>query len=157
MKHYCMSHCDGDRVVTAALRKQVIAAIDAVTLSSATIKPGLGFATKIRNTIVGQLRTSGWSGEVSVSSNSDMTITSAKDDIGLCLQTGNMSRIYADLIKLQAMYLDNHIKGAVIIVPSQEAAKLLGSNIAQAKRLERELAIFKKAYHVPTIVFALEV
>ncbi|MBK7593544.1 MAG: restriction endonuclease, partial [Betaproteobacteria bacterium] len=39
------------------------------------------------------------------------------------------------------MYLNNHIKAAAIILPSQEAAKLLGDNIAQAKRLERELAI----------------
>ena len=75
-----------------------------------------------------------------------MTITSAKDDIGLCLQTGNMSRMYADLMKLQTMYLNNTIKAAAIIVPSQETAKLLGDNIAQAKRLERELAIFKLVY-----------
>lgn len=85
-----------------------------------------------------------------------MTITSSKSDIGLCIQTGNMARIYADLMKLQAMYLNNHIKAAVIILPSQEAAKHMGDNIAQANRLQRELEIFKKAYHVPTIVYALE-
>lgn len=85
-----------------------------------------------------------------------MTITSSKDDVGLCLQTGNMSRLYADLMKLQAMNLDGMIKAAIIILPSQQTAKLLGSNVAQAKRLERELAIFKKAYHVPTVIFALE-
>jgi len=42
------------------------------------------------------------------------------------------------------------------VVPSQEVAKVIGKNIAQAKRLERELEIFKKAYHVPTLVYALE-
>ena len=85
-----------------------------------------------------------------------MTITSMKDEVGLCLQTGNMARMYADLIKLQTLYLDNAIKAAAIIVPSNPIAKLLGSNIAEAKRLERELKIFKKAYHVPTLVFGLE-
>jgi hypothetical protein len=59
-------------------------------------------------------------------------------------------------MKLQAMYLENSIKSAAIILPSHPLAKQLGSNIAQAKRLERELEIFKKAYHVPTLVFSLE-
>jgi hypothetical protein len=59
-------------------------------------------------------------------------------------------------MKLQAMYLDRSIKSAAIILPSHPLAKQLGSNIAQAKRLERELEIFKKAYQVPTLVFALE-
>ena len=85
-----------------------------------------------------------------------MTITSIKNEVGLCLQTGNMARMYADLMKLQTLYLNNAIKAAVIVVPSEPVAKLLGSNIAQAKRLTRELDIFKKAYHVPTLIFALE-
>jgi hypothetical protein len=64
--------------------------------------------------------------------------------------------MYADLIKLQTLYLNNAIKSAVIVVPSEPVAKKLGSNIAQSKRLERELDIFKKAYHVPTLIYALE-
>ncbi len=151
MKHFTFTHCAGEKSVSLANRKTII---DAIT--SVSIKPGPRTASKIRAQLISNLKTSGWSGEVKLAADSDMTITSLKDDVGLCLQTGNMSRIYADLMKLQTMYLNSHIKGAVIIVPSQETAKLLGSNIAQAKRLERELAIFKKAYHVPTIVYALE-
>ena len=67
-----------------------------------------------------------------------------------------MARLYADMIKLQTLYLNNAIKSAVMVVPSAPVAKLLGSNVAQAKRLERELEIFKKAYHVPTLIFSLE-
>lgn len=151
MKHYTLSHCAGDKTIDSAHKKQIADAI-----ASVAIKAGPGAAPKIRTQLISNLKGLGWSGEVSVSENSDMTITSTKSDIGLCLQTGNMSRIYADLMKLQAMYLNNHIKAAAIILPSQEAAKLMGDNIAQAKRLERELAIFKKAYHVPTIIYALE-
>ena len=55
-------------------------------------------------------------------------------------------------VALEHMLVD----AAAIILPSQEAASLLGSNVAQARRLERELAIFKKAYHVPTVIYALE-
>ena len=151
MKHFTFTHCAGDKAVSAANRKLVVDAITAVS-----VKPGPGNASKIRTQLISNLKTAGWSGEVKLAADSDMTITSVKDDVGLCLQTGNMSRMYADLMKLQTMYLNNHIKAAVILVPSQEAAKLLGSNIAQAKRLERELGIFKKAYHVPTIIYALE-
>lgn len=72
------------------------------------------------------------------------------------LADGKCGPIYADIIKLQVLYFDNAINSAVIVVPSQEVAKVIGKNIAQAKRLERELEIFKKAYHVPTLVYALE-
>lgn len=151
MKHSAYSHCAGDKEVPAALQKEVASAIAAVN-----VKPARGTVKKLRDALINELKVAGWSKEVAVSKNSDMTITSAKGEVGLCLQTGNMARMYADLIKLQAMYLDNAIRSAVIVVPSQPIASQLGSNIAQAKRLERELEIFKKAYHVPTVIFALE-
>ena len=151
MRHFTLSHCAGEKCIPATLRKDVADAITGIT-----VKAGPGAAPRIRAQLLSKLKAAGWSGEVCVSAESDMTITSAKDDIGLCMQTGNMSRMYADLMKLQAMYLGDLIKGAVIVVPSQDMAKLLGDNIAQSKRLERELAIFKKAYHVPTLVYAME-
>jgi hypothetical protein len=151
MKYVLHIHCAGDKALPANLQKEIAAAIAAIT-----VKPGRGMATKLRDAFLASLKRSGWSSEVAVSRDSDMTITSMKDEVGLCLQTGNMARMYADLMKLQTMYLDNAIKSAAIVLPSQPTSKLLGSNIAQAKRLERELEIFKKAYHVPTLVFALE-
>lgn len=151
MKCSVYSHCAGDAALPAILQKEIAAAIHGIA-----VKPTRGAATKLRDAFLVGLRASGWSGEVAVSRDSDMTITSMKNQAGLCLQTGNMARMYADLMKLQALYLDNAISAAAIVVPSQPIAVLLGSNVAQAKRLERELEIFKKAYYVPTIVFALE-
>lgn len=151
MKHSLHSHCAGDEAVSANLQKEIASAITAIS-----VKPGPRKATKLRDAFLTSLKISGWSGEVAVAQGSDMTITSIKNEVGLCLQTGNMARMYADLIKLQTLYLNNAIKSAVIVVPSEPVAKLLGSNIAQAKRLVRELDIFKKAYHVPTLIFALE-
>jgi hypothetical protein len=151
MKHFVFSHCDGEKCVPAGHKQDIASAI-----ASVSAKAGPGAAAAIRSQIILKLKALGWSGEIKLATDSDMTVTSTKSDIGLCLQTGNVSRIYADLIKLQTMYLDNQIKAAAILVPSQEAAKLLGSNIAQAKRLKRELAIFSKAYHVPTLIYALE-
>ena len=151
MKHTLYCHCSGKDIVPAEHRKEVEAAIAEVTL-----KPGPSMAPKLRAKILDNLKASGWSSEVPVAPGSDITITSMKGGVGLCLQTGNMARFYADLIKLQTLYLNNSINSAVIVVPSEPVAKLLGSNIAQAKRLTRELEIFKKAYHVPTIIIALE-
>lgn len=151
MKFYTYSHCAGDQSVPKGHQEDIEAAIRAIA-----IKPVVGSATKIRDAFLITMKSFGWSGEVQVSKDSDMTITSSKDNVGLCLQTGNVARIYADIIKLQVLYIDNAISSAAIVVPSQEVAKALGQNIAQAKRLERELEIFKKAYHVPTLVYALE-
>lgn len=151
MKHSIRSHCAGSDSIPSYIQTEIADAINSVS-----IKPANGAATKIRDAILSGLKTSGWSGKFPVAKGSDMTITSVRDAIGLCLQTGNMARMYADLMKLQTLYLDNAINAAVLIVPSEPVALMLGSNIAQAKRLERELEIFRKAYHVPTLVFALE-
>jgi hypothetical protein len=151
MKHSLHSHCAGDKAVPASLQKEIAAAVTAIA-----VKPGPSIAPKLRDAFLASLKISGWSGEVAVAQGSDMTITSIKSEVGLCLQTGNMARMYADLIKLQTLYLNNAITSAVIVVPSGPVAKLLGSNIAQAERLARELDIFKKAYHLPTLIFALE-
>jgi hypothetical protein len=145
------SHCAGSSILPEGPRREIASAIEAIS-----VVPGHGAAPKIRDSFLASLRAYGWSGEVPVSRHSDITITSLKNEVGLCLQTGNMARIYADLIKLQSMYLDNSIKAAAIVVPSYPVAVRLGSNIVQAQRLERELEIFKKAYHVPSLVFALE-
>lgn len=151
MKHSISSHCAGADSVPEHIQTEIAQAIKSVA-----VKPAAGAATRIRDAILAGLKASGWSGKIPVAKGSDITITSMREEVGLCLQTGNMARMYADLIKLQTLYMDNAIKSAVLIIPSEPLALLLGSNIAQAKRLERELAIFKKAYHVPTLVFALE-
>ncbi len=158
MKYFTLSHCGGDQVISEENCKIIASAITAVpiTLAADAEKFADGTSTKIRQALLSKLKAGGWSSKVKLAADSEITITSVKDDIGLCLQTGNMSRLYADLLKLQAMYLNNSILGAIIIVPSQDFSKLIGSNIAQARRLQRELTVFKKAYHVPTLIFALE-
>jgi hypothetical protein len=145
------NHCAGDKSISTSIQIEI-----ADGIKSVEIKPAKGNATKIRDAILANLKSSGWSGEVAVAKGSNITVTSMKNEVGLCLQTGNMARMYADLIKLQTLYLDAAIKAAVIILPSQPVSLILGRNIAQAKRLERELEIFKKAYHVPTLIYGLE-
>ena len=112
--------------------------------------------TKIRRSILEKLKDSGWSDEVKVDPSSKIEITSIKSEIGLCLQTGNMSRIYADALKLQTLYAEKNIRGAVYIVPVRTFAKKIGGNIANYERFIRELEIFSKTLTMPLIVFGME-
>ena len=145
------SHLGGKDMVSHAFQAEVEKAI-----TDLTVNPALGTASKIREMFLRSIAMDGWSGEAPVSRGSNITVTSTKDEVGLCLQTGNMSRIYADLLKLQTMYLNSAIKSAVVVLPSYPVAKKLGSNIANAKRLEREIEIFRLAYSVPTLIYSLE-
>ena len=145
------NHLGGEGAVPEALQIEVEQAIESIT-----VKPANGKATEIRDMFLRSIAGEGWSGETPVSRESNITVTSIKDDVGLCLQTGNMARVYADLLKLQTMYMNSAIRSAVVVVPSYPVAKKLGSNIANAKRLEQELEIFRLAYSVPTIVFSME-
>src|SRR5689334_2532212 len=122
MRHTVYSHCAGTEVVPEAAKNEIARAI-----SSLAVKIGKGAATRLRENILEQLVKAGWSGEFLVSKDSDMTITSTKAGVGLCLQTGNMARMYADLLKLQSLYTDDAISSAVMIVPSYPVAKKLGS------------------------------
>ena len=73
--------------------------------------------------------------------------------IALCLQTGNMARFYADLLKLQAQFLDEKINAAIYIVPMKDAAKRMGQNMANFERMISELKnLFDRVITVPIII-----
>jgi hypothetical protein len=88
---------------------------------------------------------------------SSIYITGMSDDkTGLCIQTGNFARVYADLMKLQAMYVADYIEQALIVVPSKAMSVRLGSNIASYDRLTRELPDWMGVYYCPTTVVGFE-
>ena len=72
-----------------------------------------------------------------------------KDHVGLCIQPGNMSRIYADLMKLQVLFLRDSIRAGIFILPTQDSAKVIGDNIACCERMVRELSIFNSVITAP--------
>jgi hypothetical protein len=67
-----------------------------------------------------------------------------------------MSRLYADLLKMQAMYLDSGLSSAAFVLPSREMAKVFGKNVAQADRLIRELQVFRKVITIPLVIYTLD-
>ena len=75
------------------------------------------------------------------------------DKIGLCIQTGNVARTYADMLKLQALYTDGKINAGVLVLPVKECADTFGKNVANFERFLRELLyVFSKVITVPLLV-----
>ena len=67
-----------------------------------------------------------------------------------------MARMYADILKLQKLYLDGKVDAGVTILPTLKAAKMMGDNIAHSNRLESEMDIFRKVIHMPIAIFSFE-
>jgi len=110
-------------------------------------------APQLRADILDALRHRGWSDKVRISSNFALTLTAMNGRIALCLQTGNMARFYADLLKLQAQFLDEKINAAIYIVPMKDAAKRMGQNMANFERMISELKnLFDRVITVPIII-----
>jgi hypothetical protein len=151
VKYSVFSHCQGDVTVPQLLQSEVMASIRAVN-----VKVAKRAAPKIRDALMSELIGRGWSAEAEISGVSRITVTSMKSKLGLCLQTGNVSRMYADLLKLQKLYMDGAIIAAAMIVPTRACARELGDNLVNANRLERELEIFRKVIHLPILVYSFE-
>ncbi len=151
MKCSVYSHCAGIEAVAKPLHDELL---DAIT--SVQVRPRRGSSRRIRDAILQNLVERGWSKALAVSPGSGMTITSFKSRVGLCIQTGNVARMYADLLKLQKLYRDDAIQAAVMILPSLSMANAIGSNVAHTTRLHRELEIFRDVIDVPMLVLGLE-
>jgi hypothetical protein len=151
MNYRIHGHRQGDKLVPSSTLKDI---------REALIKTGLpvkrGNSREIKSQVLELLRQCGWSGEISLSPHSGITVTSQKGDVGLCIQTGNMGRMYADLLKLQTLYTGGSIKTAILVVPTYLAAKALGDNLANFERLTREMAIFEPVITVPLAIVGME-
>ncbi|WP_207435385.1 hypothetical protein [Sabulibacter ruber] len=112
----------------------------------------------LRISIEDKLNVLGWSDKVSLQENSNITITSINQEHGLCVQTGNFSRFYADILKLEYLYKKDKIRGAFYIILSKDAAKAMNlSNVVTFERLKRELQIFSDIITVPIKVYGLNI
>lgn len=110
----------------------------------------------IKESIRCELEKDGWSGEYRLDTSSKITISSYLKGIGMCFQTGNVGRIYADLLKLQTLYTKGKIIAGIILIPQQNTAKKLGSNMANYERLVRELPIFSQVITMPIVVVGFD-
>ena len=144
------SHNEGDKLVDGKIKDQILN-----ILESTNFKISEGCADELRKVILGQLKSFGWSDDFRLDAHSQISLTSSIDEHVLCFQTGNMSRFYADLLKLQFVFRNKKAKAAFYLIPSKEAAKKMGSNIAHFDRFTSELTMFSEIITIPTLVIGI--
>ena len=151
MRTQIYDHRNGVKVVP----QDIVSAVENVVWS---INPSLSknSVTIIKDSIRERLEKEGWSGEYRLDAMSRITISSYLQGIGLCFQTGNVGRIYADLLKLQTLYTKGNIAAGIILVPQIRTAKELGYNMANYERLIRELPIFSQVITMPIVVIGFD-
>jgi hypothetical protein len=148
MRYQCYNHNGGEQVLRLESVVEIQNILCRVTGTHST-------APAARRAILQQLFREGWSDKVKIDPNANITVTSIKANIGLCLQFGNMGRFYADLLKLQHLFVGDRIRAAIYIVPETAYAKELGSNLANYNRLTNELSVFKSTITIPILVFGV--
>ena len=150
MKTEIYSHCNGVKVA----KKEIVEPLLKI-LNDTNFKIREGCANELRKAILTKLKALGWSDDFMLDANSQISLTSSIDNHILCFQTGNMSRFYADLLKMQFVYTNGKGSAAIYLIPSKEAAKMMGSNIANFDRFTKELDLFKDIITIPTIVIGI--
>lgn len=112
-------------------------------------------AADFRDALLISLGAYGWSNRVRIDPRSRINITSVLNTVGLCIQTGNMSRFYADLLKLETVFKNKVINGAIYILPIRTISKEINQNCANFERFIEELEIFELTITIPIMVFGI--
>lgn len=152
MKTIEYNYRSGKEIILPEIAQGVISVINGLdySLSKYEIK-------NFKDDLSDRLKSQGWSDKASLSVKSNITITAILKNTGLCTQTGNMARMYADLMKLQALYMDEKIKAAIFVVPTKACANSFGGNVANYDRLLNELVnIFSKVITVPILIIGFD-
>lgn len=110
----------------------------------------------IRDHVESEFLNDGWALGVSLDQGLGLKVFAEKGDLAFQLQTGNMSRAPYDLLKLQYLFQAERIEAAALALPTNEAAKRMGENIANAERIIRELQLFDRVITVPILVVAFD-
>ena len=156
MKFERYGHQNSIARIPTAIFREIEETIRNVSIPDGAIAPNM-----VTRPIRDSLTRNGWSEEVFLSRESRITITGQKGDFGLAVQFGNISRIYADLLKLQSLFLDATIRGAVVIVPARTLLASLSrnggtDNRCNLDRIKRELPIFSLVITIPIVFYGVD-
>lgn len=141
------SHNYGQQAIPPVMLKKMKNAINSIKFNYQR-----NSASVLRKLILDELHMLGWSDKTRIDVDTKITVTAMKEQIALCLQTGNMSRMYADLIKLQYLYQKDRAEAAFYLLPTKDTAKEMGSNMANLERLVTELKLYKHIISIPIVV-----
>jgi hypothetical protein len=120
------------------------------------IKLQEGCTTEIRDHVRREFEKEGWAMNVKIDPDLGLSVFAMKGDLAFHLQTGNVSRAAYDLLKLQHVYNSGKIEAASLAVPTKHAAEALGSNVANADRITKELQLFSRVISVPIVLVAFK-
>jgi len=120
------------------------------------IKIREGCTSEIREYVRNEFEKDGWAINVKIDQGLGLSVFALKDDMAFHLQTGNISRAAYDLLKLQHLYHSGRIEAAALALPTKECALLLGSNVANADRIIKELELFNRTITIPIEVIAFK-
>lgn len=141
------SHRNGEDIVSESLISDIREAFSKIEKKVARYE-----ISDIRQDVLDDLQNKGWSDKLLLARGSNISITAKKDDVGLCMQTGNVSRVYADMMKLQTLFMNDRIKAGIIVVATADCARQYTCNAATYERLVRELEIFSQVISMPLVV-----
>ena len=103
-----------------------------------------------------EFKKEGWALDVPLEAGRQLKVFAIRGELAFQLQTGNMSRAPYDLLKIQYLFEKKKIKAAAMALPTKEAARIIGDNIANAERIIDELSLFERIITVPIFVVAFE-
>lgn len=113
-----------------------------------------GASAEINRQIRDNLSRTGWALDPRVHPGFNVTVNALKNRVGLTVQTGNVARAFYDLMKFQAMFLNDKIDASALILPSNAAASFLGDNLPNFGRVSNELGLFRHIISVPCLLLA---
>lgn len=115
-----------------------------------------GCTGAIRTHLRTELTNGGWTSNVRIHPEYDLTVTGMSGDLAFQIQTGNISRAMYDLLKLEYLYKEKKIAAAALALPTKEAADAIASNVAHVDRVWGELQLLHHIINVPLLIVAFE-
>lgn len=150
MRTQLYNYRSGQQIIPEAIISFIIESIEECNYFSGRID-----IRSFNKDLLDKLRSNGWADGLPLSVYSKISITSVLDKIGICVQTGNVARIYADLLKMQTLFTDDKLSAGILVVPTKECADALGKNVANNERLIRELTyVFSKVITIPLLIIS---
>ena len=116
-----------------------------------------GGSARAKKVVGTRLRIGGWAIGVRLDPDRGAAVNALKDEVALQIQFGNMARAFYDLMKLQSLYQQRRAQCAVLVLPSQRAARILGANHASFERVRDELdSMFAHQISMPIAMYGVD-
>lgn len=109
----------------------------------------------LREDLRDKLTEEGWVAEIRLG-DSNLRLGYKKGDVGLCIQLGNVCRFHSDLLKLAYLFREGVVSKGILVVPSDEYSRELGSNHASFSKCERDIELFQAVIGMPILLMEID-